>query len=98
MKVPVPRPVTVPVAAEGRQVPVVGLVAGGGEVGNTLGGDRVDRLGDETGLEEGIVGEADVVDDDLGARGVGQGQDVLGDYLVSGSPVANARLAPGAMW
>ena len=77
---------------------MVGLVARGGEIGNPLRCDRVDRLGDETGLEEGLVGEVEVVDDDLGARGVGQLQDVRAITWLSGSPVANARLAPEAMW
>ena len=72
---------------------MVGLVARGGQIRDPLRRDRVDRLGDETGLEEGVVGEAKVVVDDLGARGVGQGQDVLGKCLAV--RVAGREREPG---
>ena len=55
------------------------VVAGGAEIGDALGGDGVDRLGDEAVLEERLVEIADVVDDDLGLGRVGQGLDVVGE-------------------
>ncbi len=68
--------------AKVRQVAVVGLVAGGGEVRDALRGDGVDRLGDVAWLEEGVATGADVVDDDVRLGRVGQRQDVLAELLV----------------
>lgn len=62
----------------------VAIVAGGGQVDAVLLEDDLAGGGlDRSGLVEGFVGVADVVDDDLGAGG-GEGADALGEGKLAG--------------
>ena len=75
------------------------VVAGGGEVVGSLGGDLVDGVREHGVGEERLLEVADVVDDDVGAALallVSQRADVVGEVEQAAESRREAELAPGA--